>query len=114
MSRIVSETLKNIGESVNLNWAISTYDKEGVDALVAEAEKEIAKQLNEVSQKIHKWSEYVLRNNVTPPIKGEITKNKLRWRGIKQRHIFDSKQHRIEIWQRDKCIGIFIETFEYE
>ena len=43
MSRIVSETLKNIGESVNLNWAISTYDKEGVDALVAEAEKEIEK-----------------------------------------------------------------------
>ena len=114
MSRIVSESLKTIGESVNLNWAIDTYDKEGMDALLAEAEKEIEKKLNEVSQKIHRWSEYVLRDNVTPPIKGEITKNKLRWRGIKQRRIFDSKQHRTEIWQRDKCIGIFIETFEYE
>lgn len=104
MSRIVSESLKTI----------DTYNKDAMDALVAEAEKEIEKKLNEVSQKIHRWSEAVLRHNVTPPIHGEITKNKLRWRGIKQRHIFDFKQHRIEIWQRDKCIGIFIETFEDE
>lgn len=112
MSSIVSN--QTIGENVNLNWAIDTYNKDAMDALVAEAEKEIEKKLNEVSQKIHRWSEAVLRHNVTPPIKGEITKNKLRWRGIKQRCIFDFQQRRTEIWQRDKCIGIFIETFEYE
>lgn len=106
--------MSSIASGTRLNWAIDTYNKDAMDALIAEAEKEIEKKLNEVSQKIHRWNEVVLRHNVTPPIKGEITKNKLRWRGIKQRCIFDSKQRRTEIWQRDKCIGILIETFEYE
>ena len=40
-----------------------------------EASKLIDSELKEV--------EYILRNYVSPPIKGEITDSKLRWRGIK-------------------------------
>lgn len=34
----------------------------------------------------NKWFEFMLRNKVVPPIKGEITKGKVRWRGLSLVH----------------------------
>ena len=45
---------------------------------------------NKFLEQIHKKQEelfvYALRNVVEPPIKGEITANKIRWRGVKLVH----------------------------
>ena len=40
------------------------------------------KRLQEFYDKVEKLVEHILRNYVTPPIKGEITRGKVRWRGL--------------------------------
>ena len=102
-----------ITETIGLDWAVDVYNKEAIDALVAEAENEIEKRTIVEMQKLNKWCELILRTEVAPPIKGEITKNKLQWRGIKKRDVFGSDYHRIEIWQRNKCIGTYTIEFQY-
>lgn len=49
--------------------------------------------------------EDTLRNNVSPPIKGEITKGKIKWRGLKL--VQHNDYPRIEIWveQRGKKVS---------
>jgi hypothetical protein len=42
-----------------------------------------SKILSNVSKEINNTLEKIIRENANPPIKGEITKGKLRWRGIK-------------------------------
>jgi hypothetical protein len=49
--------------------------------------------------------EYLLRNSVEPPIIGEITKCKLRWRGIKSL-VWDADFNLVGIDQRGKLIKI--------
>lgn len=45
--------------------------------------REVAKaHLEAVQKKINEIFEYALRNVAVPPIKGKITKGKIRWRGI--------------------------------
>ena len=36
----------------------------------------------EFNKKVYEYVEHIVRNYVTPPIKGEITKGKMRWRGL--------------------------------
>lgn len=48
------------------------------ELLLEEMEKELSKYYDEVWKK----AEDIMRNYVTPPIKGEITKGKARWRGL--------------------------------
>lgn len=40
------------------------------------------KQMDDIRALIEKDIEHTLRNKVVPPIKGEITKGKIQWRGI--------------------------------
>lgn len=49
--------------------------------------------------------EYILRNKIDKPIKGEITKGKLRWRGIKDL-CYTQNQGFLGIRQRGKVIGV--------
>jgi len=44
--------------------------------------EEIAKQRAEMIREVNAWVEDCLRTRVTPPIKGEITKGKIRNRGL--------------------------------
>lgn len=57
--------------------------------------------------------EYALRHLVTPPIKGEITRGKIKWRGLRVEQSpvdFEFKDGEvimsttIHLWQRDKMI----------
>ena len=43
---------------------------------------EICNDVLNLKKKENDEIEYILRNYVIPPIKGEITKSKLKWRGI--------------------------------
>ena len=43
---------------------------------------EICNDVLNLKKKENEEIEYILRNYVTPTIKGEITKSKLKWRGI--------------------------------
>jgi len=52
-----------------------------------------------------------LRENAKPPIKGEITKGKLRWRGIRQVH--DSQTGEVWLSQRGTPISDKIK-FEFK
>lgn len=52
--------------------------------------EEIAEKYKELDLRI----EYALRNKIDKPIKGEITKGKLKWRGI-----------RLGVYKSDECIG---------
>ena len=73
--------------------------------------------MDEARQAMDKDIEYALRNLVTPPIKGEITKGKIRWRGLRIVYVqvppkFEQtdKDFKVsldcgyELWQRDKRI----------
>lgn len=46
----------------------------------------LVESVNEVfranTAKQNQWIEFMLREKVVPPIKGEITKGKIRWRGL--------------------------------
>lgn len=52
--------------------------------------EEIAEYYKELDLRI----EYALRNKIDKPIKGEITKGKLKWRGI-----------RLGVYKSDECVG---------
>lgn len=58
------------------------------------------------------WVKRTILSQATPPIKGEVTKGKLRWRGIHQKIKLMPNQCMItELWQRDKCLGVYREVF---
>lgn len=56
-----------------------------------------------------KWMEDILRNYATPPVKGEITAGKLKWRGIrlcvKAEGVFPFRDNVEWVEQRGKAIG---------
>lgn len=106
--------MTRVTETIGLDWVVKDYDKEAMDKLLSEAQEAAEKALLEEKQKFDKWCELILRTKVTPPIKGEITKNKLQWRGIKKRDVSGLNFHRTEIWQRDKCIGTYTVEYYYE
>ena len=106
--------MTRVTETIGLDWAVKDYDKEAMDKLLSEAQEAAEKALLEEKAKFNKWCESVVRTNATPPIKGEITKNKLQWRGIKKRDVFGHNFHRTEIWQRNKCIGTYTVEYFYE
>ena len=59
------------------------------------------------------WLKRVVLSQATPPIKGEVTKGKLRWRGIYQKiKLIPSQCMITELWQRDKCLGVYREFFQ--
>lgn len=61
-------------------------------------------KINNMNQEIESDIERVLRSNVVPPIKGEITKGKLQWRGISSVVYVVGQIYPIGIMQRGKII----------
>lgn len=58
--------------------------------------EETSRQLENFYKKVDKMVEIMLRNYVTPPIKGEITKGKVRWRGLRI------------VWQKTNTYDAFV------
>ena len=75
---------------------------------IAQAHKAADKAMEEMHQSQEEWVKSIIRDKAKPPIKGEITPGKLRWRGIKivrpDFGYFD-KKYNIEIWQRNELLG---------
>lgn len=76
---------------------------------------EMNKHLQESAQQLGEKVEFALRNMVQPPIRGEITRGKIKWRGLKLVYETpkvekdDSGKHisviqTVQLWQRDKRI----------
>lgn len=57
---------------------------------------ETERLLSEFYAKVNEAFEKIVRNYVTPPIKGEITKGKVRWRGLQM------------VWQRTGGFDAFV------
>lgn len=58
------------------------------------------------------WVKRTIFSQATPPIKGEVTKGKLRWRGLHLKlRVIPSLCMITELWQRDKCLGVYREYF---
>ncbi len=70
----------------------------------------IQKQFNERDAKVNEWAKMVLYTYAKPQIRGEITKGKLKWRGIKMVAIHnDFGEHTTvyTIMQRGVLLGKF-------
>ncbi|MBK5723001.1 hypothetical protein JGH11_19210 [Dysgonomonas sp. Marseille-P4677] len=63
--------------------AMKKYKTPNLDGLIKELFSINEKEVLERHKQIDADIEYILRNKIDKPIKGEITKGKLRWRGIK-------------------------------
>lgn len=67
--------------SFNLDIMLSE-SKEEMKAIKELLYKDVEKQLGEFYAKVWEMVEHIMQNYVTPPIKGEITKGKVRWRNL--------------------------------
>jgi len=78
---------------------------EDVEVSFLEVHKIVVDYTQKVCSEVDRILESALRNNAEPPIKGEITYNKIKWRGIRkiEQRFFD----RTETWleQRGKRIS---------
>lgn len=75
--------------------------------------EETLRELQERDEKVSEWVKIVIYTYATPRIKGEITKNKLKWRGIKLTRIWrcDNLEETYTIIQRGKLLGEFVITY---
>lgn len=80
-----------------------TISKDFEEKCVALLDRQ-AEEYNSYRKQIDDAIENILRNHVTPPIKGEITKSKLKWRGITST-VFSNNGF-VGILQRDILITI--------
>jgi hypothetical protein len=62
--------------------ATLNYDKKEFERLQRKMAREIEKQISEYHKVLEPEIEKILRTRVKPPIKGEITKGKVKWRGL--------------------------------
>lgn len=78
--------------------------------------EEVLRELQERDEKVSEWAKTVICTYATPRIKGEITKGKLKWRGIKLTRVWNSCnfEETYTITQRGKQLGEFVITFENE
>lgn len=77
--------------------------------------EETLRELQERDEKISEWAKVVLCTYATPRIKDEITKNKLKWRGIKLTRVwrYDNLEETYTITQRGKLLGEFVITYVF-
>ena len=77
--------------------------------------EETLRELQERDEKISEWAKAVIFTYATPRIKDEITKNKLKWRGIKLTRVFsyDNIEETYTITQRGKLLGEFVITYVF-
>lgn len=73
------------------------------------------RELQERDEKVSEWANAVICTYATPRIKGEITINKLKWRGIKLTRVwsYDNLEETYTITQRDKLLGEFVITYVF-
>jgi hypothetical protein len=64
--------------------------------------------INRILKAQDEFIEHVLRNHVTPPIKGEITRGKIKWRGLEILNDIQSSK----LWIRQRGVDIHI-CFDY-
>lgn len=83
--------------------------KELIDCIYEETFRE----LQERDEKVSEWVKTVIYTYAIPRIKGEITKNKLKWRGIKLTRVwhYDNLDETYTIIQRGKLLGEFVITY---
>ena len=84
-----------------------------VEAIYAETEEEI----RAINEKVNEWAKIVLYTLAMPQIKGEITKNKLIWRGIKLTCVHNNWgkcSTTYVITQRGKVLGSYEMDYEYK
>lgn len=72
-------------------------------------------ELQKRDEKVSEWAKTVICTYATPRIKGEITKGKLKWRGIKLTRVlsYDNLVETYTITQRDKLLGEFVITYVF-
>lgn len=91
----------------DFNINLEIVDSEKVRELQKILAESLQKQIDEFYEKVEKAIENIFRNYLTPPIKGEITKGKIRWRGVKcslWQEQSDGSKAWIGIVQRDTII----------
>lgn len=77
--------------------------------------EETLRELQERDEKVSEWVKTVICTYATPRIKDEITKNKLKWRGIKLTRVwrYDNLEETYTITQRGKLLGEFVITYVF-
>lgn len=77
--------------------------------------EETLRELQERDEKVSEWAKSVICTYATPRIKDEITKNKLKWRGIKLTRVwsYDNLEETYTITQRGKLLGEFVITYVF-
>lgn len=77
--------------------------------------EETLRELQERDEKVSEWAKAVICTYAIPRIKDEITKNKLKWRGIKLTRVWDScnLDETYTITQRGKLLGEFVITYVF-
>ena len=78
-------------------------------------EEVTSKFIENACSKENELIEYLLRNKVTPVIKGEITKGKVKWRGLRLASFSNGGSVTKYLMQREKQIGVIsiISGYEY-
>lgn len=71
-----------MNELDDFNFELSDNQKSTMDKLINSFYDYTKKEYENVLKENEDTVTHILRNYVTPPIKGEITKYKLKWRGI--------------------------------
>lgn len=103
------DCLKSCGEiPKKMNWKLpddfscefeiklTEKNKEEMKAIQDMLFKDVEKQLSEFYAKVEKVADHIVRNYVTPPIKGEITRGKVKWRGLQM------------VWQKMEFFDVFV------
>lgn len=87
---------------------ITYKDEFGLNDAINESINQLAKSVEEHNEKA---LARILREKAYPPIKGEITKGKIKWRGIILKEKRDMQEYKIEVWQREKKIGEILQGY---
>lgn len=91
------EWKKPLDFSCDFEIKLTEKNKEEMKAIQELLSNEMERQLSEFYDKVWKIAENIMRNYVTPPIKGEITKGKVKWRGLQL------------VWQKTDTYDAFVE-----
>jgi hypothetical protein len=89
--------VKNNGELESIfDFKLTEENRKQMKAIEDLLLEETSRQLEEFYKKVNEIVEKILRNYVTPPVKGEITKGKTRWRGLQL------------VWQKTDTYDAFV------
>ena len=93
-------------------WVIDTPKIDSMDDLVLNIADVSQRLIKEHLQRQEVFLESVLRNNAKPKVKGEITRGKIKWRGIMIIEQKTTNGYKTWVEQRGKRISEIV-THEY-